>query len=165
MDIESSSLSLTTAGSSINAALGSVSAGRIGTPEADVTHNDGGPWAFVAIQSGGNPGGVTLSKCSLNSTGCEQGKGVHEGFGGGVGTATEVSTPAPTNNIVRRAGRAALLVSEKESCLIQDCPTASNVVTQLWAPAPQQRHCTSDVRRRHGRAAKDLIITIRSIVA
>src|SRR5205823_6102322 len=43
MDIESSSLSLTTAGSSINAALGSVSAGRIGTPEADVTHNDGGP--------------------------------------------------------------------------------------------------------------------------
>src|SRR5947208_16959361 len=56
MDIESSSLSLTTAGSSINAALGSVSAGRIGTPEADVTHNDGGPWAFVAIQSGGKIG-------------------------------------------------------------------------------------------------------------
>src|ERR1044071_6171196 len=93
---ESSSLSLTTAGSSINAALGCVSAGGIGTPESDVTHNGGGPWAFVAIQSGGNAGGVTLSKCSPNSTGWKQGKGEHEGFGGGVGTAVAMSTrPQP----------------------------------------------------------------------
>src|SRR4029077_1191661 len=91
-DSESSRLSLTTAGSSMNTALGSVSAGGIGTPESDVTQNGGGPWAFVAIQSGGNPGGVTLSKCSLNSTGCQQGEGVHGGFGGGVGTAAEIST-------------------------------------------------------------------------
>jgi hypothetical protein len=97
MASESSSLSLTTAGSSINAALGSVSAGGIGTPESDVTHNGGGPWAFVAVQSGGNPGGVTSSKCSLNSTGWKQGKGVHVGFTGGVGTAAEMSTrPHPT---------------------------------------------------------------------
>src|SRR5437667_8838747 len=97
MASESSSLSLTTAGSSINAALGSVSAGGIGTPELDVTHNGGGPWAFVAVQSGGNPGGVTSSKCSLNSTGWKQGKGVHVGFTGGVGTAGEMSTrPHPT---------------------------------------------------------------------
>jgi hypothetical protein len=47
MDSESSSLSLTTAGSSINAALGSVFAGGISTPESDVTHNGGGPWALV----------------------------------------------------------------------------------------------------------------------
>jgi hypothetical protein len=38
MDSESSSLSLTTAGSSINAAFGSVSAGGVGSPESDVTH-------------------------------------------------------------------------------------------------------------------------------
>ena len=96
MASESRSLSLTTAGSSINAALGSVSAGGIGTPEFDVTHNGDGPWAFVAIQSGGNPGGVTLSKCSRNSTGSEHG-GEHEGFGDGVGTAVRTSTrPHPT---------------------------------------------------------------------
>ncbi len=97
MPTESSSLSLTTAGSSINAALGNVSAGGVGTPESDVTHNGGGPCAFVATQFGGNPGGVTLSKCSVNSTGWKQGKGEHEGFGGGVGTAAEMSTrPQPT---------------------------------------------------------------------
>jgi len=92
---ESSSLSLIPAGSSINVAFGNVSAGGIGTPESDVTQSGGGPWPFVAVQSGGNPGGVTLSKSSLNSTGCEQG-GEHEGFGGGVGTAAEMSTrPQP----------------------------------------------------------------------
>ena len=97
MDSESSSLSLTTAGSSINAALGGVSAGGIGTPESDVTHSGAGPWAFVAVQFGGNPGGVTLSKCSLNDTGWEQGKGEHEGVGDGLGTAAEMSTrPQPT---------------------------------------------------------------------
>ena len=90
---------------------------------------------------------------------------MHEGFGGGVGTATEVSTPAPTNNIVRRAGRAALLVSEKESCLIQDCPSIGNVVTQLRPSGPQQRHCAGDMRRRHRRAAKTCIIIVGAVVA
>src|SRR5882672_10419834 len=58
---ESSRLSLTTAGSSMNAALGGVSAEGMGTPELDVTQSGGKPWAFVATQSGGNAGGVTLS--------------------------------------------------------------------------------------------------------
>jgi hypothetical protein len=49
----------------MNAALGAVSAGGMGTPESDVTHNGGGPWAFVAVQSGGNVGGVTPSKLSV----------------------------------------------------------------------------------------------------
>src|SRR4030095_11691672 len=94
---ESSILSLTTAGSSINAALGSVSAGGIGTPESDVTHNGGGPWALLAIQSGGNPGGITSSKFSLNCTGWEQGNGEHEELGDGAGTAADMSTrPQPT---------------------------------------------------------------------
>jgi hypothetical protein len=89
---ESSRLSLTTAGSSMNAALGGVSAGGIGTPEFDVTHSGGGPWAFVATQSGGNAGGVTLSKFSFTTTGMKQG-GEQEGAGDGVGpTAAEIST-------------------------------------------------------------------------
>jgi hypothetical protein len=64
----------------MNAALGCVSEGGIGTPEFDVTHWGGGPWAFVASQSGGNAGGVTLSKFSLTVTGSIQG-GEHEGVG------------------------------------------------------------------------------------
>jgi hypothetical protein len=44
---------------------------------------------------------------------------------------------APSGNIVRRAGRPALLVGDKMSRLIQHCPTLRNVVTQLWARAPQ----------------------------
>jgi hypothetical protein len=66
---KSSRLSLTTAGSSMNAALGGVSAGGIGTPEFDVTQNGGDPCAFVAAQSGGNAGGVTPSKFWLNTIG------------------------------------------------------------------------------------------------
>src|SRR5262249_36871444 len=58
---ESSSLSLATAGSSMNAAFGAVSAGGIGTPESDVTHNGGGPLAFAAFQSRSNVGRPTLS--------------------------------------------------------------------------------------------------------
>ena len=46
----------------MNAALGGESAGGIGTPESDVPQSGGGPCAFVAIQSGGNAGGVTSSK-------------------------------------------------------------------------------------------------------
>ena len=81
----------------MNAELGGVSAGGAGTPEFDVTQSGGGPWAFVATQSAGNAGGVTLSKSSLIITGWEQG-GEHEGFGDGVGpTAAEISTrPQPT---------------------------------------------------------------------
>jgi hypothetical protein len=55
-------LSLTTAGSSIYAALGGESAGGMGTPEFEVTQSGGGPCAFVAVQSAGNAGGVTASK-------------------------------------------------------------------------------------------------------
>ena len=80
MGSESSRLSLTTAGSSMNAALGNVSAGGMGTPEFDVTQKGGGPCAFVANQPGGNAGGVTLSKFSLHITGSKQG-GEHEGVG------------------------------------------------------------------------------------
>ena len=47
------------------AALGGVSAGGIGTPEFEVTHGGGGPCAFVAAQSGGSAGGVTLSKFTV----------------------------------------------------------------------------------------------------
>ena len=53
----------------MNAALGGVSAGGIGTPEFDVTQSGGGPWALVAIQYGGNVGGITSSKSSLNPIG------------------------------------------------------------------------------------------------
>ena len=53
----------------MNAALGGVSAEGMGTPELDVTQSGGGPWAFVATQSGGNAGGVTLSKFSSTTTG------------------------------------------------------------------------------------------------
>jgi hypothetical protein len=56
---ESSRLSLTTPGSSTNAALGNVSAGGIGSPELDVTQSGGGPKALVANQPKGNVGGTT----------------------------------------------------------------------------------------------------------
>lgn len=73
----------------MNAALGGESAGGFGTPESDVTQMGGGPSAFVASQSGGSAGGVTLSKFSVNTTGREQG-GEHEGAGTGrVSTAAE----------------------------------------------------------------------------
>jgi hypothetical protein len=49
----------------MNAALGGVSAGGIGTPESEVTQNGGGPSAFVATQDGGSAGGVMLSKFSI----------------------------------------------------------------------------------------------------
>src|SRR2546421_7472274 len=93
---ESRSLSLTTAGSSMNAALGGVSTGGLGTPAFEVTQSGGGPSMFVASQSGGNAGGITLSKFSLNTTGRIHG-GEHEGFGDGVGpTAAATSTrPQP----------------------------------------------------------------------
>src|SRR6478736_4950434 len=71
---ESSRLSLTTAGSSMNAALGGVSAGGIGTPESDVIQSGGGPCPFVATQPGGSAGGVTLSNVSFVISSVQQGK-------------------------------------------------------------------------------------------
>jgi hypothetical protein len=49
----------------MNAALGGVSAGGLGTPSFEVTQTGGGPSAFVANQFAGNPGGMTPSKFSL----------------------------------------------------------------------------------------------------
>src|SRR6476620_3569549 len=75
MDSESSRLSLITAGSSMNAAFGGVSATGVGTPEFDVTHSGDGPCAFVATQPAGSVGGVTLSKFSLKLGGHGSGMG------------------------------------------------------------------------------------------
>jgi hypothetical protein len=74
------------------AAFGGVSAGGIGTPEFDVTQSGGGPCAFVAVQSGGNEGGVTPSKFSWSVSRLK-----HPGhiITGGV-TAARISTrPQP----------------------------------------------------------------------
>jgi len=99
---ESNRLSLNTSGSSTNAAFGNVSAGGVGTPEFDVSHSGGGPWAFVESQPGGNMGGVTLSKFSLNAVGKKQG-GEHEGIGGGVGVKLGATCgSAPDENIISR---------------------------------------------------------------
>jgi hypothetical protein len=91
----------------MDAALGHISAGGSGTPEFDVTHSGGGPRAFVASQSGGYAGGLTLSKLSLNPTGMEQGGG-HEGVDRGVAArwamareeliALNAAMPAATKN-------------------------------------------------------------------
>lgn len=56
----------------MNAALGAVSTGGMGTPEFDVTHNGGAPCAFVAIHPIGSAGGITLSKPSIHVTGIIQ---------------------------------------------------------------------------------------------
>ena len=75
-------------------AFGSVSAGGIGTPESDVAQSGGGPCAFVASQSGGNAGGATASKFSLNVDRSQQ---PGHGSGVGVGPATaNVSTSSPS---------------------------------------------------------------------
>ena len=50
----------------MEAEFGGVSAGGLGIPVFDVTQSGGGPSAFVASQSGGKAGGVTLSKFSLS---------------------------------------------------------------------------------------------------
>ena len=62
----------------MKAALGPPSAGGIGTPEFEVTQSGGGPNEFVAIQPGGNVGGVWLSKLSVTTIGFQQPKGPHE---------------------------------------------------------------------------------------
>jgi hypothetical protein len=75
----------------MKAALGPPSAGGIGTPEFEVTQSGGGPNEFVAIQPGGNVGGVWLSKRSVTTTGFQQPKGPHEGVGTGPWTARPTS--------------------------------------------------------------------------
>jgi len=89
---ESSRLSLVTAGSSMNTALGGESAGGIGTPEFDVPQSGGGPCAFVAIQSGGSVGGVTLSKVSFVISSVQQGTHCN---GLGVTAARMSTRPQP----------------------------------------------------------------------
>src|SRR6266545_2445751 len=63
---ESRRLSLTTAGSSTNAAFGAESAGGAGVPALEVTHSGPGPAALVAVHPAGSAGAVTPSKFSLN---------------------------------------------------------------------------------------------------
>jgi hypothetical protein len=48
----------------MRAELGGVSAGGLGIPLFEVTHNGGDPSAFVASHPIGNAGGITLSKFS-----------------------------------------------------------------------------------------------------
>ena len=74
----------------MNTAFGGVSAGGVGTPESEVTHTGGGPWAFVASQSGGNAGGMTPSKFSCIVERNQQG-----GHGGGVGSAPVRTSTRP----------------------------------------------------------------------
>src|SRR5262249_5882605 len=90
---ESSRLSLTTAGSSMNAALGGVSSGGFGIPLFDVTQSGGIPKALVANQSAGNAGGVTLSKFSSNTTGSSQGP--QKGAGSGIAARGRSILPDP----------------------------------------------------------------------
>jgi hypothetical protein len=75
----------------MKAALGPPSAGGIGTPEFEVTQSGGGPNEFVAIQPGGNVGGVWLSKLSVTTIGFQQPKGPHEGVDTGPWTARPTS--------------------------------------------------------------------------
>ena len=99
----------------------------IGTPEFDVTHSGGGPCAFVAIQPGGNVGGVTSSKFMPNSTGCIQRK--HCG-GPGAGTAAEDIDSAPAIDIVWRSGCAALGGTNMNCRIIQRRSARVDVVAE-----------------------------------
>ena len=112
----------------MNAALGGVSAGGFGIPLFDVTQNGGIPKALVANQSGGNAGGVTLSKFSSNTTGRRQGP--HEGDGSGVApTAAEISTP-PQPFSSGEADPAWLMAREEPISPNAVMPAAINKVTQ-----------------------------------
>jgi hypothetical protein len=108
----------------MKAAFGSVSAGGTGIPEFDVTQNGGGPSAFVASQSGGNAGGITLSKFSLNITGKKHG-GEHEGVGTGVPPTTEISA------------RSALVCEEP-------------IITKAAMPTPTKKNEHRILRKRGG---------------
>ena len=84
---ESSRLSLTTWGLSMNAAFGAESKGGGGKPVLELVHNGAGPWAFVAVQPAGSWGGVTPSKAWLN---------VVRGLGARSGPASKISVPRLT---------------------------------------------------------------------
>jgi hypothetical protein len=113
----------------MNAALGGVSAGGFGSPLFDVSQSGGGPNAFVANQSAGNAGGVTLSKFSSNTIGSEQ--GLHEGAGNGVAPmAPERSTtPGPFSS--EEADPAWLMAREEPIDPNAAMPAAINKVTQI----------------------------------
>jgi hypothetical protein len=116
----------------MDAALGDVSAGGSGAPEFDMTHSGGGPCAFVASQSGGKAGGVTLSKFSLNPTSMEQGGG-HESVAGSVTSALEeISTwpqPSPSGEADPRA----------RSAMARDEQIAPNMAMQNATKKSEQR--------------------------
>ena len=112
----------------MNAALGAVSAGGFGTPLLDVTQSGGGPNAFVANQSAGNAGGVTLSKFSSNTIGREQ--GLHEGAGNGVAPMApeRATTPGPFSS--EEADPAWLIAGEEPIDPNAAMPAAINKVAQ-----------------------------------
>jgi hypothetical protein len=65
----------------------------------NVNLSGGGPDAFVATQSGGNAGGVTLSKFSLHVTGTQHGGEQVGPASDGATTATEISNwPRPSSS-------------------------------------------------------------------
>jgi len=72
---------------------------------------------------------------------------------------------APASNVVWWTRRSAQFVGDKMSRVIQRRPTSGNVVTQIWPRTPQQCHGASDMRRRHGRAAKSRISIIGCVIA
>jgi hypothetical protein len=71
----------------------------------------------------------------------------------------------PASNIVWRTRRSALLVSDKVRGVIHYRATSRNIVAQLWPRTPQQCHGASDMRGRHGRAAKSRISIIGRVIA
>jgi hypothetical protein len=91
-------LSLIVAGSSINAALGGVTAGGVGTPELDVAH-------VVLDQPEGSAGGVTSSNDSVKSK-----------LGSRQRTSTcSLSSIATATAILARATAAAVTTSRKNT--------------------------------------------------
>ena len=79
--------------------------------------------------------------------------------------SSEYIDSSPASNVVWWARRPALLVGDKMSRVIQRCPTSGNVVTQIWSGTPQQRHCASNMRGRHGRAAKTHVSIVGGVIA
>ena len=88
---EFSRLSSRLLGSTVNAALGGLSATGVGTPELEVTQNGNPPplMPCVAVQLGGSAGGVTPSKFS-NTSGGQLAVAVAVGVDVGVGVVVAV---------------------------------------------------------------------------
>src|SRR5436190_20443651 len=97
---ESSRLSLTTVGSSMNAAFGSESAGGLGRPELEFTQSGTGPCAFVATHPEGSAGGTTPSKASENCVPLGEHPGVAVGVG--VGPGGKIVNPWKKNESMRQ---------------------------------------------------------------